>query len=600
MPLQGGEVAASVIDRGFYVLLGTTASRGSPAFFSMNLDNVESGWNELQPPPYPADHQAVVALRGNLHVLGGIYWNCPLSSSPHQVYSPSTRSWTQAAPMPYGTCVGSVAAVVIDDVIHACGGIDWRDSGNQRGCGRYDPRSEAWHGMRKLNVGVDHAAAGTDGNRMYVFGGRSTGKNRPSPGLAILQVYDPPTNVWATADMPFGRGGMGSAPFSNGRFYVMGGETNVWDPWVTDGDALVYDTVLGYDPVHGVWLNSTPMPVGMHGVYPVADPVDGVILLAGGGTVAGKSESDLTYAFKPPHPPVVMPGTGPSMAAQSTTIGSTPAVVTTAVSVRTSTPSPQGGSFPPQIQPADIKVSTQEDSVAPVIGGRKRGADLPAGLSLNEAQGLAWGGNLWVFGGFDRLWCCMARTTYAYSAAQDTWISRKRIPKNANLPVDRLKGLTHSAVTTDGDWIFLVGGMQLDRGNSFPNAKSVASVWAYSPVSNSWVSLPDLPGVRAGGAASVIAGRLHFVAGGLFVPEKKFIEDFSDHWTLDLATIDFHGEMETAGVLTSTEGWVARAPLPEKKNHLGGVKHRGRFYVFGGQLLELEHTTNFDTVRVYA
>ena len=45
--------------------------------------------------------------------------------------------------------------------------------------------------------GVDHAAAGTDGTNMYVFGGRSTGRNAPSAGSNKAQVYNVASNSWS-------------------------------------------------------------------------------------------------------------------------------------------------------------------------------------------------------------------------------------------------------------------------------------------------------------------------------------------------------------------------------------------------------------------
>ena len=60
---------------------------------------------------------------------------------------------------------------------------------------------------------------------MYVFGGRATGRNRPSDGIARVQVYNPASNTWSDgAGMAFGRGGMGKAVYVNGQLYVMGGE----------------------------------------------------------------------------------------------------------------------------------------------------------------------------------------------------------------------------------------------------------------------------------------------------------------------------------------------------------------------------------------
>lgn len=73
-------------------------------------------------------------------------------------------------------------------------------------------------------AGVDHAAGGTDGTDMYVFGGRNLGVNFPDQGLDLVQIYTVASDTWAYGiPMQFGRGGMGAAPFVDGVFYVIGG-----------------------------------------------------------------------------------------------------------------------------------------------------------------------------------------------------------------------------------------------------------------------------------------------------------------------------------------------------------------------------------------
>lgn len=55
-------------------------------------------------------------------------------------------------------------------------------------CLAYDPAADAWSGgIAPMPLGVNHAAAGTDGERMFVAGGRG-GPNRVGPGYDLLQV----------------------------------------------------------------------------------------------------------------------------------------------------------------------------------------------------------------------------------------------------------------------------------------------------------------------------------------------------------------------------------------------------------------------------
>ena len=142
---------------------------------------------------------------------------------------------------------------------------------------------------------INHAACGTDGSKLYAFGGRGGGNN-PSVGYDTVQVYTPSGSggSWVSSDtspgsvspLPQGRGGMGNAVYLNGKFYVMGGET-------TDGAAGVtgaYSRVDIYTVATRTWTSGADLPQGMHGLFPVALP-SGKIIVAGGGVKSGPSSS---------------------------------------------------------------------------------------------------------------------------------------------------------------------------------------------------------------------------------------------------------------------------------------------------------------------
>ena len=64
-------------------------------------------------------------------------------------------------------------------------------------CYRFDPELNSWTQFADMLDGVDHAAAGTDGIDLYIFGGRSTGRNAPSAGSDKTQVYTVASNSWS-------------------------------------------------------------------------------------------------------------------------------------------------------------------------------------------------------------------------------------------------------------------------------------------------------------------------------------------------------------------------------------------------------------------
>ncbi|HMO27131.1 MAG TPA: kelch repeat-containing protein, partial [Tepidisphaeraceae bacterium] len=103
----------------------------------------------------------------------------------------------------------------------------------------------------------------------------------PHPGLTNVQVYNPASNTWSTSFAPVPRavGGVVKAPFHNGEFYIIGGETTT----------QVINRVDIYNPSTNTWRRGPDMPTARHGIYPIL--AGSRIYVAGGGVVVGKSES---------------------------------------------------------------------------------------------------------------------------------------------------------------------------------------------------------------------------------------------------------------------------------------------------------------------
>ena len=149
-----------------------------------------------------------------------------------QIYDPATNTWP-GADMPFAA--GSSASAVIGGKVYVAGGIVGGDRPPTQAA-RYDPATNTWTIAGADAAGRNHAAAATDGSKLYVFGGRGPGSgdgNTVANGFDTVQVYDPATNTWASsldagstlAPLPQARGGMGKAVYFGGEFYVIGGET---------------------------------------------------------------------------------------------------------------------------------------------------------------------------------------------------------------------------------------------------------------------------------------------------------------------------------------------------------------------------------------
>lgn len=130
---------------------------------------------------------------------------------------------------------------------------------------------------------------GTDGKNIYVFGGRTADTNEPVNGIPTVQIWDSATDTWEFGPpMTLARSGMGTAPFLNGKFYVLGGEELVR---TFSTGRRVFPQVHLFNTATKLWEIGPHMPRGAHGVYPVADVARGKIYVAGGGLSVGNAVS---------------------------------------------------------------------------------------------------------------------------------------------------------------------------------------------------------------------------------------------------------------------------------------------------------------------
>jgi hypothetical protein len=87
---------------------------------------------------------------------------------------------------------------------------------------------------------------------------------------------------------------MGTAVFTNGEFWIMGGETSTGPGATADG---VYSRVDVYNPTTDTWRSGPAMPTARHGIFPVLNGTQ--IHVAGGGVKAGFSSSTVHEVLAP-------------------------------------------------------------------------------------------------------------------------------------------------------------------------------------------------------------------------------------------------------------------------------------------------------------
>lgn len=293
MPAPVGEVAGGILDNALYLV-------GEGTRESFRYDLAAGTWTRhgAAARPAPGHHHAAEVLDGKLWLLGGLGGSAP---GVVQILDPETSTWQLGPPMPFRA--GSSASSVIDGRFFVAGGIVGNTTTGA--AAMLDPVTMTWTSIAPMPKPRNHAASATDGERLYVFGGRGPGSgdaNVVADGFDDVQIYDPRTNTWRVSDgtpdapapLPQARGGMGKAVWINEEFWVLGGETK-------DGAGATRDRTYArvdiYNPRTNLWRAGPPLGTARHGIFPLLH--EGQIIVAGGGVVAGHSQTDIVEVIWP-------------------------------------------------------------------------------------------------------------------------------------------------------------------------------------------------------------------------------------------------------------------------------------------------------------
>jgi N-acetylneuraminic acid mutarotase len=287
MPTPFSEIAGGVISNKLFVL-------GFATNATAIYDLATATWSLGAARTYPYDHHCADVYNGKLYVLGAQNDN---GWGKVQIYNPASNLWTTGTTAPY--LFGAAASALINNEIYVAGGLMTWSPTDQ--AAKYNPAIDTWTSLPKMPKAAHHTAGGTDGQKFYVFGGRAGSAGAIEDGFNTVQIYDPATGEWASSDdstsgiapMPIGRSGTQKAPFYNGEFYVIGGET-LTDPSATNG---VYNRVDIYNVRSNSWRIGAPMPTARYAIFPLL--ASGRIYVASGSTHSGYGTSQVLEYYQP-------------------------------------------------------------------------------------------------------------------------------------------------------------------------------------------------------------------------------------------------------------------------------------------------------------
>eukprot|EP00038_Savillea_parva_P029954 m.74521 g.74521 ORF g.74521 m.74521 type:complete len:963 (+) comp8919_c0_seq2:76-2964(+) len=159
-----------------------------------------------------------------------------------------------------------------------------------------------------------------------------------------------------------------------------------------------------------------------------------------------------------------------------------------------------------------------------------------------------------------------------------------------DIPMSGYDGVSHMGNAEDPatDMIYLAGGLATTTGGSWPGGVvAIKGVYGFNTNTLSWSTLPQLPNAVGGNGAVVLNGNLHVIGGAEFTGSQGgFQNDVNWHYMLDLSN--------------QGAGWSTKASISVGRNHIGvAAGPDNKIYAIGGQHLEEEGCTNFQLVEAY-
>lgn len=248
-------------------------------------DPATDAWRPIADLPQPLHHANVAAVADRLVVAGYLEGLTFTARGEVLVYDPSTDAWEARTAMPTGTERGASGVAVHDGLVFLFGGLR---GGALDDVWVYDVAGDVWGVAADLPSPLDHMAAATIGDHIYVVGGRDADIGSHTDALL---VYEPATDTWTDATpMPTSRGGLMAAGL-DGVLFVAGGEGNAA---VATG---VFEAFEAYQPGPDEWTVLPAMPTPRHGTGAAA--VDGLVFVPGGADVEALGPVDTHEAWRP-------------------------------------------------------------------------------------------------------------------------------------------------------------------------------------------------------------------------------------------------------------------------------------------------------------
>jgi hypothetical protein len=262
------EVAGAYWRRyGLIAVAGGFRESGQPTSDLLLFDVNARTWSRGPDLPGPRDHAALVALDGDLYLVGGFTTGLAGATSGVWRLDAVDGEWVEMQSM--GTARGALGAVAVDGRLVSVGGVD-ASGQDLRSSEWYDPIEDRWTPGPDLSRTRQHVGVASRGRTVFAIGGRSPNLDT----VERLRFRDgKPQGRWTPAPpLSFSRSGNGAATVK-GTVCTAGGEA-------------LAGTIAPIECLRrGRWEHVGDMDVPRHGLAVVA--VGDTLRLISGGPEPG-------------------------------------------------------------------------------------------------------------------------------------------------------------------------------------------------------------------------------------------------------------------------------------------------------------------------
>jgi hypothetical protein len=222
---------AAALDDGIHIVGGRGTVAGVDVTLNLHdvFDPSTDTWSSSTPLSTAAHAGVAEAVDNRLFVI---------TFSGHQIFDPAT-GWSSGTPRPISAI--QTTSAVIDGEIYVAGGSCCGGNTTFNALHRYDPATDTWETLAPIPETRSALGGGAIGGQFCVFGGRLANPSPTGDAFADTFCYDPTTDTWSSGpDMITPRVEMASVEVGS-AVYAFAGRTPT-DYTTTTAERLVPDT----------------------------------------------------------------------------------------------------------------------------------------------------------------------------------------------------------------------------------------------------------------------------------------------------------------------------------------------------------------------